>query len=81
MGGATSCGMRLLVVAVIDGKKLELRANTSDLLRTGDYKAKEKVDDFAAEKKIPSYVDQRVYDFLLPDGKIMTFQVVGEADE
>jgi hypothetical protein len=77
MGSPSSCGMRLLIVAVIDGKKLELRANSSLVLRTGDYKAKATVVDADPN----GYIDQRAYELLMPDGKTITFQVVGELEE
>jgi len=72
-----NCGVRLFIVGILDGQKLQLRANSSFLLRTGDYKMKEKKDD--SFDPPPSYVDQRAYEMLLPDGKTMTFQVVGES--
>ncbi len=76
LGNPSSCGMRLLVIAIVEGQKLELRANTSILLRTGDYKAKP-----AALGDDTSYEDHRAYEFLMPDGKTMTFQVVGESED
>ncbi len=76
LGNPSSCGMRLLVIAIVEGKKLELRANTSVLLRTGDYKAKP-----AALGDDTSYEDYRGYEFLMPDGKTMSFQVVGESED
>ncbi len=68
--------MRLLLVGILDGKRLQLRANTSLLLRTGDYKLKEKK---AEGSPPPSYVNETAYELLLPDGKVLTFQVVGES--
>jgi hypothetical protein len=76
LGRPESCGMRLLIVAVVNGQTLQLRANTDMLLRTGDYKAKAK-----AAGSATSYVDQRAYDILLPDGTTMTFEVVGESQD
>lgn len=78
LGNPSSCGMRLLITAVVEGQKLYLRANTSLLIRTGDYKAKAKKDEGESG---PHYVDQRAYDLLMPDGKVLTFQVVGESQD
>ena len=64
------------MVAVVNGQTLQLRANTSMLLRTGDYKAKIKT-----AGSVTSYVDSRAYDILLPDGTTMTFEVVGESQD
>jgi hypothetical protein len=79
-GNPESCGMRLLMVAVVSGQTLQLRANTSMLLRTGDYKAKANTAE-GTSVSVPSYVDRRAYDILLPDGKVMTFEVVGESQD
>jgi len=43
LGNPASCGMRLRIIGIIEGRKLQLRANTSMVLRTGDYKMREKI--------------------------------------
>jgi hypothetical protein len=77
-GSPQSCGMRLLMVVIINGQGLQLRANTSSLLRTGEYKAK-LISEQGKSGPVPAYLDQRAYEILLPDGKVMTFEVVGES--
>ena len=72
-------GDTLRIIATVDGENLELRANTSILLRKGDYKARLEVFE-DSDEPVPSYVDKRAYEFLLPDGKKKTFQVVGEPE-
>jgi len=77
LGNPGSCGMRLVIFAIIKGQKLELRANKDFVLRPGDYKAREKTE---ADTSGP-YTDGRVFEFLMTDGKILTFEVVGETED
>ena len=72
MGNPSSCGMRLWVLANINGEILELRTNFDQLIRRGDYKAKE-----LGSESAPDYIDNRRYQVLFPDGQKQTFDVVG----
>jgi hypothetical protein len=81
LGNPASCGMRLRIIGVLEGQKLQLRANTSMVLRTGDYKMREKKEEPPPYAPDPSYVDRKAYEMLLPDGKVMVFQVVGESQD
>jgi hypothetical protein len=58
----------------IDGKKYELRSvHSSDtVLAPGDYKAK-----LIRDEHKTSYDSSRLYEFLFPDHKTRTFEVVG----
>jgi hypothetical protein len=81
LGNPASCGMRLRIIGVLEGQKLQLRANTSMVLRTGDYKMREKKEEPPPYAPDPSYVDRKAYEMLLPDGKVIVFQVVGESQD
>jgi len=81
LGNPASCGMRLRIIGIVEGRKLQLRANTSMVLRTGDYKMREKIEDPPPYHPDPSYVNRQAYEMLLPDGKVMVFQVVGESQD
>lgn len=65
------------LTVLVDGKKYELSATMArtDLLRVGDYKARI----FKDEKDRP-YEYQRTYEFLISDGGIRRYVVVGETE-
>ena len=65
------------LTALIDGRKYELSDTTArtDLLRVGDYKARI----FKDEKDRP-YEYQRTYEFLMSDGGVRRYVVVGESE-
>ncbi len=65
------------VNVLIDGKKFELSDTSprTDLLRIGDYKAKVLKDETGH-----SFEYQRTYEFLMPDGELRKFVVVGETE-
>ena len=64
------------VDAMIDGKKYVLRGGwmrkNFPLLALGDYKGK-----LVRDEHPTTYLSSRAYQLLLPDGKTMTFTVIG----
>lgn len=77
MGFSPYCQHMQYIVAIIDGKKVELDSTlrTSALLKIGYYKARIVKDDPPG-----AYEYQREYEFLFPDGKTRQYLVVGEGE-
>jgi hypothetical protein len=64
------------LIAVIDGKSVELTGGSIGVLALGDYKAKV-VPTPHAPKDAPSYQVFLTYEFLFPDGKTERYSVTG----
>ncbi len=73
----SNCGWMPKLTVTIDGRKYEIEENRqrSDLLRTGDYKARILKD----ETKL-TYEYRRIYELQFADGKTRQYVVVGEME-
>jgi len=73
--GGVQCGSYQDLTVVIDGKQYELKGTnySSDLLRTGIYKA-----GILKDEHNHPYEYQLIYEFIFSDGKTLSYQVVRE---
>jgi len=72
---SSQCGTKQDLTVTINGKQYELQGtgNSSELLRTGTYKA-----GIVKDEPKNAYEYQRVYEFQFADGKTHSYKVIGE---
>jgi hypothetical protein len=79
---SSSGGTQQQIDAVVDGKQVELTANSLGVLALGDYPARISPSFRAPSFHPNSYDIYQGYDFLMPDAKIRTFALtaIGSTD-